>query len=319
MKIVVLDGYTLNPGDNPWSSLEELGEVVIHRGTKDHEKIERLLDADIAVTNKVEISGADMEQLPQLKFIAVTATGFNIVDIEAAKQREIPVSNVPIYGTDSVAQHVFAVLLAFIHRPYAHDQAIRDGVWQERGDFSFCLNRLTELAGRTMGIVGFGRIGRRVGELASAFGMNVIAYNPRPKPEPEFQPFEWTSIENVFGQSDVVSLNSPQTKENTGFVNAALLSTMKPNAILINASRGGLVNEVDLANALNEERIGGACLDVFSAEPIKDDNPLLTAKNCLMTPHYAWATLSARERLMQTTVDNVKAFLSGSPANVVNA
>jgi glycerate dehydrogenase len=210
------------------------------------------------------------------------------------------------------------MLLSFIHRPRDHDAAVRAGKWSESGDFSFWLSPLTELSGLTMGIVGFGRIGRRVGEIAAAFGMKVVAYNPSPRDTPQLPDFRWCALEEVFETGDVISLHCPQTELNFGFVNRTLLKKMKPNAILINASRGGLINETDLADALNSEQIAGALLDVVSVEPIRDDNPLLQAKNCLLTPHMAWATVAARKRLMQVTADNIAAFLAGKPINVVN-
>ncbi|MCG8400385.1 MAG: D-2-hydroxyacid dehydrogenase, partial [Firmicutes bacterium] len=230
----------------------------------------------------------------------------------------VPVSNVPVYGTDTVAQHIFAVLLSLIHDPGLHDQAIREGEWQERGDFCFWKTPLMELFGKTMGIVGFGRIGRRVGEMAHAFGMEVIAHDVYQGEPPAYEPFAWAELEKVFERSDVVSLHCPQTPDNAGFVNAELLSKMKPTAYFLNAARGGLVNEHDLADALNDMRISGAALDVVSSEPIDPDNPLLQATNCLLTPHIAWATVEARRRLMGTTVDNIQAFINGEPINVVN-
>ncbi len=318
MKIVVLDGKTLNPGDNPWDPVAELGELVVFDRTEPGLAIERALDADVVLTNKVVLDQSVISQLPNLKFISVLATGVNVVDLAFARQQEIPVSNVPVYSTVSVAQHVFACLLSFIHRPEQHYRAIVDGQWQASQDFSFWLHPIPELAGKTMGIVGLGRIGRATARLADAFGMTVVA-NGRSKREPLDLPgFQWLDLDELFATSDLISLHCPQTEENVGFVNAELLSKMKPTAILINAARGGLVNEQDLADALNSDQIGGALLDVVSAEPIADDNPLLTAKHCLLTPHIAWATIEARQRLMQTTAENVAAFLAGSPINRVN-
>lgn len=318
MKIVVLDGLTLNPGDNPWTEVESIGELVIHDRTEPGAVVERAQDADVILTNKTPVTAETISQLKQLKMISVLATGFNIVDVEAARKNNVLVCNVPIYGTDTVAQHVFAVLLSFIHRPFHHDRAIRDGQWKACGDFSFWLSPLTELAGLTIGIVGFGRIGRRVGEIAHAFGMNVLANSRSQNDTPTYDSFQWASKEQLFAESDIVTLHCPQTDETTGFVNLSLISTMKPSAILVNASRGALIVEQDLANALNENKIGGACLDVVSQEPINDDNPLLSAKNCLLTPHYAWATVAARKRLMDQTAQNITAFAKGEPINVVN-
>ncbi len=318
MKIVVLDGYTLNPGDNPWDDVAQLGDLVVHDRSSPDEIGERAAAADIVLTNKTPLSAETIGKLPALKFIAVLATGFNVVDIQAAAARKIPVSNVPVYGTDTVAQHVFASLLSMIHRPFEHDQAIRAGRWARSGDFCFWLSPIEELAGKLMGVVGFGRIGRRVAEVARAFGMHILANDVFPGPAPSFPNFEWRSMESLFADSDVVSLHCPQTSDNAKFVNRSLLAKMKPTAILINAARGGLVDEQDLADALNSGRIAGACLDVVSAEPIRSDNPLLAAKNCLLTPHIAWATVEARRRLMRTTAENIANFLCGKPANVVN-
>jgi len=318
MNIVCLDGYTLNPGDNPWDAVEALGTLTVHDRTPVDQIVERAADADVILTNKAPLSAETLAQLPKLKFISVLATGFNIVDVAAARQRGIAVSNVPIYSTDSVAQYVFAVLLTHCHHAAAHDQAIRDGQWRPGGDFAFWNTPLIELVGKVIGIVGFGRIGQRVGELAHAFGMEVWANKRTPGDPPGYEPFAWKSVEEIFAGADVVTLHCPQTPENTGMVNKALLETMKPTAVFLNAARGGLINEADLAAALNEERLAFAGLDVLCAEPIAADNPLRDAKNCLMTPHIAWATLEARRRLMATTAENVAAFQQGEPINVVN-
>ena len=296
MNIVVLDGYTLNPGDNPWTEVQRHGELTVYDRTTPDQIQDRASDADIVLTNKTPLTSETIASLPKLRFIAVLATGFNVVDIAAAAGRCIPVSNVPVYGTDTVAQHVFACLLSMIHRPRDHDRAIRAGRWQQTGDFCFWLSPLTELVGKSMGIVGFGRIGRRTAEVAHAFGMHVLAHDVVQKNPPAYEPFAWRSIGQLFAESDVVSLHCPQTADNAGFVNRSLLARMKPTAILINAARGGLVNERELAEALNSETIAGACLDVVSAEPIRADNPILSAKNCLITPHIAWATVEARRR-----------------------
>jgi len=319
MRIVVLDGYTLNPGDNSWSPVESLGDVAIYDRTPSELVVERATGAGVVIANKVVLSQPVINALPDLKMIAVTATGFNVVDIQAARARDIPVCNVPVYGTDTVAQHVMAVLLTLCHQPVAHDQAIRDGEWfRQNGDFCFWKKPLIELAGKTMGIVGFGRIGRRVGQLANAFGMPVIAHDLFHGDPPGFEPFQWQTLEEVFANADVVSLHCPQTEDNAGFVNRSLLEKMQPSAILINAARGGIYNEQDLTDALNQGVIAGACLDVFASEPIAEDSPLLAAKNCLLTPHIAWATLEARARIMGTTADNIAAFQRGNPENVVN-
>lgn len=318
MKMVVLDGFTLNPGDNPWDGVAALGDLTVHDKTPPELIVERAAGAGILLTNKTVVSKAVLDQLPDVRFIAVLATGFNVVDLDAARARNIAVSNVPVYGTATVGQYVFALLLEFCHHVAHHDQRVHDGEWARRDQFCFWDYPLVELHGKTMGIVGFGRIGRRTGELAHAFGMNVIATDAHQAAPPEYEPFAWASVDQVFADADVVSLHCPQTPENTQFVNRALLGRMKPGAILINTARGGLINEQDLADALNAGQIAGAALDVVSKEPIEPGNPLLGARNLIITPHMAWGTLAARSRLMATTVDNIKAFLAGAPRNVVN-
>lgn len=318
MKIVVLDGNALNPGDISWDPVDALGELIVFERTDTDQVIERLQGADIVVTNKVVLDRAVIYHLPELKFITVTATGYNVVDVEFAREQGIPVSNVPVYGTDSVAQHVFASILSFIHKPAEHHAAIQAGNWQESENFSFWLSPLTELTGKTMGIVGWGRIGRATAKLAAAFGMTVVAHSRRqfePLESPEFQ---WLSLEELFSRSDFISLHCPQTKETTELVDIDLISKMKPSAVLINTSRGGLVNEPDLAHALNTGIIAGALLDVVSVEPILESNPLLHARNCVLTPHLAWSPIESRRRLMQTTAKNIAAFIDGQPINLVN-
>ncbi len=318
MKIVVLDGYTLNPGDNPWDAVDKLGELTIYDRTAPHQVLERLGEAEIILTNKAPVSAETLGRLPRLRFISVMATGYNIVDIAAAGERGVPVSNIPEYGTDSVAQFAFALLLELCHHVGSHGMAVKAGDWSASPDWSFWKTPLILLAGKKMGIVGFGRIGRRVGELAHAFGMEVLAFDVQKGEAPAYSPFHWRSQQDLFTEADVVSLHCPQTPDNTGFVNRDMISLMKKGSFFINTARGGLVNEDDLAEALNTERIAGAAIDVVSIEPIKSDNPFLTARNCLITPHIAWATLTARQRLMGATYENIKAFLSGSPINVVN-
>lgn len=318
MRIVVLDGFTLNPGDNPWDEVARLGDLTVHDRTPADLIVERSAGAEILLTNKTPLSAATLEQLPDCRFISVLATGYNIVDVDAAARRGIPVSNVPIYGTDSVAQHVFALILNLLHRPQLHDQLIRDGEWVRRQDFCFWESPLVELRGKKMGIVGFGRIGRRVGEIANVLGMEVLAFDVFQGNPPPYEPFAWVDLEQLFAEADVVSLHCPQTEENTGMVNKGLLGHMKTTAFLINTARGGLVNEAELADALNSGKISGASLDVVSVEPIKPENPLLKARNCVLTPHIAWATREARIRLMRTTAENIAAFQTGQPINVVN-
>jgi glycerate dehydrogenase len=316
VRIVVLDGYTLNPGDNPWTDVERLGVLTVYDRTPPNEIIARAAGGEIILTNKTPLSAETLARLPDLRFVSVLATGYNVVDVAAARERGIPVSNVPVYGTDSVAQFVFALVLELCQHVARHSELVHQGAWARSKDFCFWTGPLVELAGKQMGIVGFGRIGRRVGELAHAFGMSVCAYDPYPGAAPPYGPFEWKGIDEVFALADVVSLHSPQTEENRGMVDARLLGLMKPEAILINTARGGLVKEADLAAALNSGRIAGAGVDVVSEEPIRPDNPLLGARNCLITPHIAWATLAARRRLMRTTADNIAAFIAGSPINL---
>jgi glycerate dehydrogenase len=317
-QIVATDGFTLNPGDNPWSDIGRLGVLTVCDRTAPAELIPRCRAADILIVNKTPVGADAVAALPRLRFIAVSATGFDCVDVEAAGRRGIPVSNVPIYGTDSVAQYVFAAVLHVWHNISGHDAAVKAGEWGRQPDWSFWRTPLIELRGKTMGIVGFGRIGRRVGELAHAFGMNVVAYDAFPGADPGFAPFAWARLEEVFGRSDVVSVHCPLTSQNQRFVNRELLQRMKPTSLFINASRGSLVNEEDLAAALKAGWIGGAVVDVVSAEPVRPENPLLTAPHIVMTPHLAWATREARQRLMRTTAENVRAFLEGRPQNLVN-
>jgi glycerate dehydrogenase len=318
MKIVVLDGYTLNPGDNPWTELERLGELTVYERTSPAQVVERARPAGILLTNKAPVTREFLDELPNLRYIGVLATGYNNVDGPAAAARGIPVTNVPEYGTRSVAQFVFALLLELCHRVGHHDQAVHSGKWARCLDVCFWDSPLVELAGKTLAVVGFGRIGRRVGELGHAFGMEVLAVDPQACPDPPYAPFAWVSLPEACARADVLSLNCALTEENRGLVNAALLAGMKPSAFLINAARGPLVDEAALAAALNAGRLAGAALDVVAEEPIHADNPLLTARNCLLTPHIAWATLEARRRLMHEAAENLRAFLAGRVRNRVN-
>jgi glycerate dehydrogenase len=317
MKIVVLDGYALNPGDNPWDEISAQGEFVCHDRTAPEEILERSQDADILLTNKAVLNAETLAGLPNLKFIGVLATGYNIVDVEAARERRIPVANVPIYGTDAVAEYVFALLLNHYRQPHLHSGLVLNGEWSALGEWSFWRTPLAELAGKTIGIVGFGRIGRRVGEIASAFKMNVLANDPYHGNEPSYA-FEWREIPELFAEADVVTLHCNLTPDNEGMVDAALLSSMKKTAYLINTSRGPLVKDDDLADALKQGVLAGAALDVVSTEPIKADSPLLTAPNITLTPHIAWAALEARRRLTKITAENIAAFMAGNPINLVN-
>ena len=318
-KIVVLDGYTINPGDNPWSPLEVLGNCAVYDRTPPELRLERAGDAEIILLSKVTLDAVTLNALPKLKYISLLATGYNNVDIAAAGALGIPVSNIPAYSTESVAQTTFALLLELAVNVAGHDAAVKAGEWISSPDHSFCKTPITELDGLTIGIVGYGVIGKAVSRIAAAFGMRVIAYTPRIPQDPGPVPVTFVLLEDLFATADVVTLNCPQTIENAGFVNAALLGVMKPGAFLINVARGGLVNEGDLAQALRSGQIAGAALDVVAHEPMMADNPLLSAPNCIITPHIAWASLAARRRLMAIVTANVTSFLGGSPINLVNS
>lgn len=318
MKIVVLDGKTLAADDNPWSDLRNLGEVEIYDRSTKQQVQERSRGASILVVNKARLSADAIAQLPDLRFITVTATGFDCVDVAAARQHNVLVANVPEYGTDSVAQFTMALLLELCHRVGLHADAVCAGEWQGAHDFCFWKTPQVELAGLTMGIIGLGRIGRRVAELAHAFGMNVLAHAPSRDRPPLLTRFAWVDLDDLLGRSDVISLHCPLTETTIGLINSQRLSAVKPGALLINTARGGLIIERDLAEALNRGHIAGAALDVVSAEPIRPDNPLLAARNCLLTPHIAWASQAARRRLLRATVQNISDFLAGRPGNLVN-
>jgi glycerate dehydrogenase len=318
VKIVVLDGRTLAPEREAWSGLGRFGDLVYHDVSMPDEVAARAAGATILVTNKTPLGQDLLDSLPELRFITVLATGFDCVDIVAARRRGIPVSNVPVYGTDTVAQYVFALLLEMCHHVALHAEAVKAGQWSRQPDFSLRKTRLRELVGKTMGIVGFGRIGRRTGELARAFGMNVLACGHRGTTAVADSAAVSCQLDELFARSDVISLHCPLTPETVGLVNRERLALVKPDALLINTARGGLIVEEDLAEALNAGKLAGAAVDVVSTEPIRPDNPLRSAKNCLVTPHIAWATDEARGRLMETTVANVAAFLAGKPINVVN-
>jgi glycerate dehydrogenase len=306
MKIVVLDGHALNPGDLSWDPLHAFGEVEVFDRTPPELTVERARGAAIALTNKTAITATVIDALPDLRYIGVLATGYNVVNIEAARRRGIVVSNVPTYGTASVAQFVFALLLELCHRVAQHADAVRGGAWTRNPDWSFSDPPQIELAGKTMGIVGFGRIGRQTAKIAEAFGMRVVSYD-----------LDHGNLEDLLRESDVVSLHVPLFPETREMLGARTLALMKPTAFLINTSRGPLIHERHLADALNSGVIAGAALDVLSVEPPPPDHPLLVARNCLISPHMAWSTTEARRRLMAIVIDNVSAFCAGNPQNVV--
>lgn len=312
MKIVVLDGYGLNPGDLSWEGLEALGDVAVYDYTAPGDAAARMKGADIILTNKTQLTAELMDACPTLRYIGVLATGYNVVDLKAAAERGIPVTNVPAYGTQAVAQHVFALLLEICNRVGHHDAAVRAGRWARNRDFCFWDFSLTELEGKTMGIVGLGKIGRATAELAKAFGMRVIAASGHAADE------FVVPMAQLLRESDVISLHCPLTAENAGFINAQTIAQMKDGVILINTARGGLIDEMALREALLSGKVAAAGLDVLSSEPPQADHPLVGLDNCMVTPHIAWASREARARLMAIAVDNVTAFLRGERKNVVN-
>ncbi len=319
MNIVVLDGHTLNPGDLRWSELESLGSCAVYDRTDAGEILARCRNAEIVLTNKVPLTADIIAQLPDLKYIGVTATGYNIVDIAAARQRGIVVTNIPSYSTPSVAQLVFALILELTHRTGHHADAVRSGRWSAQSDFSFRDFPLMELAGKNFGIIGFGNIGRATAAIAAAFEMKVLVATRSPENgRNEFPSYRFLEIEPLLRQSDIVSLHCALTPETDHLMNAERLGWMKPSALLINTGRGGLIDEPALLQALRNRTIAGAGLDVLSSEPPPPEHPLLTAEHCVITPHIGWATIEARTRLMEAVVRNVRSFLNGSPINVVS-
>jgi glycerate dehydrogenase len=317
MHIVVLDGFTLNPGDLTWAGLEALGPTTIHERTPPEQTIARAADREIVLTNKTILSREIIERLPRLRYIGLLSTGFNVVDLDAAGKQNVPVTNVPAYATPSVVQMVFAHLLNLTLHVADHSHGVRAGRWTQSKDFCYWNFPLIELAGLTMGIVGFGQIGRAVATVARAFGMNVLAHKVSP-PSDLPEGVRFVDLDDLFRQSDVVSLHCPLNPVTQHLVNADRLAMMKRSAILINTGRGPLIDETALAEALNAGRIAGAGLDVLSTEPPSTGNPLLNAQNCCLTPHIAWATRAARQRLLDVVIINVQAFLAGKPQNVVN-
>ena len=317
MKIVVLDGYTLNPGDLSWQSLQQLGETIIYDRSTKNETADRIADADIVLTNKAILTGDIIDRASNLKYIGVVATGYNIVDMAAAARQNLTVTNVPAYGSASVAQLTFAIILELFTHVSDYAQSVKEGDWVRSKDFSYQRKTMTELKNKTLGIIGLGKIGKAVAAIALAFNMQVIASHKHP--DRDFvNGVHFVDEDTCFRESDIISLHCPLNDQNKYFVNRRLLALMKPTAILVNTSRGNLINEGDLAQALNTWQIAGAGLDVLSAEPPSAGNPLLHARNCLVTPHIAWATYESRSRLMHEVVKNVQAFLAGVPVNVVS-
>ncbi len=318
MKIVVLDGYTLNPGDLSWDGLKQIGEVIIYDRTPKEKVLERSKDAEVILSNKTPVGEDIIMQLPSLKFIGVLATGFNVIDIEAAKKQSVIVANVPGYGTDSVVQMTFALLLELCQHVQRHSDSVMDGGWANSADWCYWNFPLIELVGKTIGIIGFGRIGQKVGDVATAFGMNIIGASRHHTDQSHRKNFRWASIPELLEQCDIVSIHCPLFPETQGLINKESLQTMKKSAFLLNTSRGPIIVDQDLADALNNDLIAGAGIDVLSVEPPSKDNPLFGAKNCIITPHIAWATKEARGRLMDMVIGNLKAFIDGKPVNVVN-
>ena len=319
MKIVVLDGYTLNPGDLDWKGLEALGELTVYDRTDACDIVSRIGDAEIVYTNNTPLTEETFAACPSIRFVGVLATGYNVVDVDAAKRRGIPVCNVPTYGTTAVAQFTMALLLEVCHHVGAHSDAVREGAWAACPDFCFWNYPLIELAGKTMGIIGFGRIGQDVGKLAQAFGMKVLAFDNHKRSELESDTMRYAELDELFAESDVISLHCPLFPSTQGIINAENIKKMKDGVIILNDSRGPLIVEQDLYDALESGKVAAAAVDVVSTEPIREDNVLLKAKNMMITPHIAWAPKESRARLMDVAVKDLEAFLAGSPINVVNA
>ncbi len=318
MKIVILDGHAINPGDLRWDDLRSMGDLEVFDRTPEDGIALRAREAEAVLTTRAPLSAQTLAQLNRLRYVGAMFTGYDEIDLKAARERNIVVTNVPTYGTTSVAQLVFALLLELCHHVALHSEATHAGDWSRSQDFSFRKTPLVELQDKTMGIVGFGRIGRRVAEIATAFGMRVIAADAGRKDSPNWPGFRWCGVDELMSAADVVSLHCPLLPETRGMINAASLSKMKAASFLINTSRGPLIIERDLADALNRERLAGAAVDVLSSEPPSLDNPLLHARNCIVTPHIAWATKEARTRLLETVVGNLRAFLDGRPVNIVD-
>lgn len=318
MKIVVLDGYTLNPGDLNWNELGALGELKVYDRTPPDQVIERIGDADVVYVNKVQITQEILDACPNIKFIGELATGYNNIDIIAAKNKNIPVCNIPTYGTNGVAQFTIALLLELCHHIGSHSDAVKRGEWTNSADWCFWNHPMVELEGKTIGIIGFGRIGQRTAKIAQALGMKVLALSNSKKEELETDTCKYAVLDELLAKSDVISLHCPLFPETKGIINKNTIEKMKTGVMILNTSRGPLIVEEDLRDALNNGKVAGAACDVASIEPIQEDNPLLGAKNIVITPHIAWAAIESRQRLMDIAVNNLKSFMEGNPINVVN-
>jgi glycerate dehydrogenase len=318
MKIVILDGYTENPGDLSWDAMARLGQLAVFDRTPADQILARIGDSEAVIINKVPLSADTIDRCPSMKYIGVLATGYNVVDIEAARRRGIPVCNIPAYGTAAVGQFAIALLLEICHHVGAHSDLVHAGKWQNSPDFCFWDYPLIELAGKTMGIIGFGRIGQTTGRIAEALGMDVLVHDKVVNKALETEKLHYTSLEQIYANSDVIALHCPLFPETAGMINRESIARMKDGVIIINNSRGPLIVEQDLAEALKSGKVFAAGLDVVSSEPIKADNPLLGAPNCLITPHISWASKESRQRLMDIAVENLARFIAGTPINVVN-
>ncbi len=317
MKIVILDGHAVNPGDLSWDCFQAFGDVTVYEFTEEHQIIDRIGDAQIVLTNKTPLTEQTFAQCPNIRLICVLATGYNAVDCQAARRRGIPVCNVPAYSTNAVAQFTFSLLLELCNDVGHHNYVVHQGKWSSQPHFCFWDTPQVELAGKTMGIIGFGRIGRAVGRIAKAMGMEVLAYNRSRCPEGE-QIGKYVDLDTLLANAHIISLHCPLTDQTAGIINKDALSKMKGGAILLNTARGGLLNEEDVASALRTGKLSAAAVDVVSSEPIATDNPLLSAPNCIITPHMAWAPIETRQRILDCTVASIEGFLAGKPVNTVN-
>ena len=319
MHIVVLDGYTMNPGDNPWEPISRLGTFAVYDRTPEDNIVERAKDADIVVVNKTPLSAATLKQLPKLRHVSVLATGYDIIDIKAAGELGISISNAPAYGVDAVAQQAMALLLELCRGTGLHDASVKRGEWEKAPDWCYWLRPQRQLSGMVLGLVGFGNNGRRLGDFGHAFGMEVISYTVPATDPPAYKPFKFVELDELFRTADVISLHCPLMDATRHMINEASIAKMKRGCIIINTARGPLVDEAAVANALVSGQLGGFAADVLSVEPPTSDNPLLHAPNTLITPHIAWATLHARKNIMEIIAGNIEAFLTGNPRNLVNA